>query len=73
MDTGVVMARELVSEPDCHAHDTVSAMSYRDRSFFFLALAVVVFGALELFISSPVAGRSTSPAIPVTATFLSFD
>ena len=33
MATGVVTARGLVSElVDCHAHDTVSAMSYRDRS-----------------------------------------
>ena len=33
MATGVVIARGLVSElVDCHAHDTVSAMSYRDRS-----------------------------------------
>ena len=45
MDTGVVIARELVSEPDCHAHDTVSAMGYRDRSVF--ALAVEFLGAVE--------------------------
>ena len=32
MATGVVVARELVSELDCHAHDTVSAMCYRERS-----------------------------------------
>ena len=33
MATGVVIARGLVSElVDCHARDTVSAMSYRDRS-----------------------------------------
>ena len=44
MDTGVVIARELVSELDCHAHDTVSAMSYRDRS----ASATVIQEAIEI-------------------------
>ena len=49
MATGVVIARGLVSElVDCHAHDTVSAMSYRDRSDGRHACAIPFPEALEI-------------------------
>ena len=69
MDTGVVIARGLVSElVDCHAHDTVSAMSYRDRSFIHVdgACAGVIHEAAEIIRNILVPDPNVHLAVPVT-------
>ena len=69
MDTGVVIARELGSElVDCHAHDTVSAMSYRDRSFIQVAgaCAAVIQEAVEIIRNILVPDPNVHLAVPVT-------
>ena len=68
MDTGVVIARELVSELDCHAHDTVSAMSYRDRS----ASAVVNQEAIEIKRNCLLPELNVPFAVVVTVTCMLF-
>ena len=65
MATGVVTARGLVSElVDCHAHDTVSAMSYRDRSEGH-AFACLLPEAIEIIFNLIVPIFSGIPAIIV--------
>ena len=69
MDTGVVLARESVSKlVDCHAHDTVSAMSYRDRSFIQVigACAAVIHEAAEIIRNILVPDPKVHLAVPVT-------